>query len=777
MAFSFAAASSSLSSSSSPLSSFSPLLHLPAVLLPHVCSFLCPRELLGKLARTARAMRDQLSPACFSFYVVDLDFEELLYLAARTARSSFYARVLSESHLHLHLSSPHIGMQQVLASLHHFPSCSSVAVIADGWKALRDEGLHNLLHHPTVLSCKELSLQFLERSQSEPFPVSGSQPQSDVRITRSKRRRDSDSAVAVVTTARKQRFSWANIRLPSVTQLRLNLHGRPCYFGGLAFLRAHPALVELTVSMLLVSLPQLTRIFSDPHALPLLARFTLHEHNRQRLTTHDVRPMLTALASTAVEVSGRPRPMRSLEIHIATQQGVFAAAALMPELHCLRVYQVRPPWLDEWTPMPDRQLVAFPQLQACLVHVNVYDNTAPPTDMVSFLESMATCPLQTLQLRTGQPVTFDAAAIGQLARLDKLEELSFSIGTADIVGWVDWTDPALFAAFTSAPGCLRCLQSVLLRNVKLSADSILAIGSAMPNLKEFILSCCQLSCHPVIVAAIIGGCCERIESVDVGDRLLFDWTEVRAKDVVEAHRNGVAAAGRDEGCSSFTQLAQLRLDMCWCTPASVWYALLSLLKCAQVECVAALASNDPLVVAALSCIPSVSQLSSECLWPNEFATFMEQKDERTGRYRYLQSRRLSGAESSGCPGERAVFELSDSATDDSSDLRPVRLRPRSDLFTAFQRSLSDEQQAVLTRWAASDFRPDDEQLRGVEGPERSEIMEDEGDKVDHRHCPHPHDFSYRYEAEGEEPETAYEAALAAVDGGRSRPDDEEKIAD
>ena len=75
--------------------------------------------------------------------------------------------------------------------------------------------------------------------------------------------------------------------------------------------------------------------------------------------------------------------------------------------------------------------------------------------------------------------------------------------------------------------------------------------------------------------------------------------------------------------------------------------------------------------------------------------------EQTARYCYLQSRRLSGAESSGCPGERAVFELSDCVAGGPSDLLPVRLRPRAELFTALQRPLSDEQQAVLTRWAAA----------------------------------------------------------------------------
>ena len=40
--------------------------------------------------------------------------------------------------------------------------------------------------------------------------------------------------------------------------------------------------------------------------------------------------------------------------------------------------------------------------------------------------------------------------------------------------------------------------------------------------------------------------------------------------------------------------------------------------------------------------------------------------------------------------------------------------PHSDLFAVCERSLSDEQRAVVVRWAVGDFRADDEQLTAAE---------------------------------------------------------------
>ena len=70
----------------------------------------------------------------------------------------------------------------------------------------------------------------------------------------------------------------------------------------------------------------------------------------------------------------------------------------------------------------------------------------------------------------------------------------------------------------------------------------------------------------------------------------------------------------------------------------------------------------------------------------------------------------------------------------------TELRP----LPAFQRSLSDEHQAVLARWAAGDFRAGDEHLSAAE----SELLLDDEEDVDEagrRPCPHPHQFYVRYQ--------------------------------
>ena len=54
----------------------------------------------------------------------------------------------------------------------------------------------------------------------------------------------------------------------------------------------------------------------------------------------------------------------------------------------------------------------------------------------------------------------------------------------------------------------------------------------------------------------------------------------------------------------------------------------------------------------------------------------------------------------------------------------VLLQPRSDLFAAFQRSLSDEHQAVLARSAAGDFRASDDQLRAAQCDMQSEDVQE-----------------------------------------------------
>jgi len=67
-------------------------------------------------------------------------------------------------------------------------------------------------------------------------------------------------------------------------------------------------------------------------------------------------------------------------------------------------------------------------------------------------------------------------------------------------------------------------------------------------------------------------------------------------------------------------------------------------------------------------------------------------------------------------GQEAAFELTDSAVESDEKGRPsIRLRPHSDLFTAYQHSLNDNRQLLLRRWANGDFRAGDGKLRACEG--------------------------------------------------------------
>ena len=103
-------------------------------------------------------------------------------------------------------------------------------------------------------------------------------------------------------------------------------------------------------------------------------------------------------------------------------------------------------------------------------------------------------------------------------------------------------------------------------------------------------------------------------------------------------------AGRDIQ-APLTQLTALYVKMCWCTPPSVWHALLLLLRsAAHLHCVLRLLSNDPLVIAALGYLPCITALGTESLWPLSFATFTEAQSERSAvyRYSYLSHSAVSG---------------------------------------------------------------------------------------------------------------------------------------
>ena len=67
---------------------------------------------------------------------------------------------------------------------------------------------------------------------------------------------------------------------------------------------------------------------------------------------------------------------------------------------------------------------------------------------------------------------------------------------------------------------------------------------------------------------------------------------------------------------------------------------------------------------------------------------------------------------------------------------PVHLLPGSDLFAAYQHTLSHDYQTVLVRWAAGDFRAGDQKVNAVESPmERDQADEAAGRQ---QHCLHLH---------------------------------------
>ena len=223
---------------------------------------------------------------------------------------------------------------------------------------------------------------------------------------------------------------------------------------------------------------------------------------------------------------------------------------------------------------------------------------------------------------------------------------------------------------------------------------------------------------------------------------------------------------------SFTKLRCLQLSMCWCVPPSVWYALLWHLRHAACLCfVSNMESNDPLIIAALTHLPCIQAMSDRCFYPLSFATFMERKNERTGEYRYVAAGDMLGWEYEDSFQGGTCLELTD-CVDTEEVGQPVHLLPHSRLFTAFQRSLSAAQQAVLTRWAAGDFRAGDEQLRAPETP--AGLHEDDGYPVGRQPCPRPLVFHcrslYRKETEAKQ---SSEQKVEDVDDGRSESDDDE----
>ena len=762
------AASSPLSSAPASVSSLLPtsLVSLADALLAHVCSFLSTKELLITIAHTAKATRDQLTPACFATHTLELNTRDVQVLSAVSNSSSrsleslrqFHARVLRTCRLHLSCEvydvrgevMDGVTVWHIVDCLDLFPACRAVRASGVVRDQMPDSHLYALLHHPTVLTCDEFELDSVSRIK-EPVPTElqwqahGNPACADTRrrITALKRHWAAE-------------FDWAHVRLPALTRLSLRIDAEIPYSGGHAFLTAHTGLLHLDVSEDFVSLTHLTAVLQDPAALPQLTRFGLWESKsipwEKRRVGVDVAPFVTALATTAVGVSGKPRPVQWLTFKQTVTNSVFAAAAPMSGLIRLLIHGAAFGWLQEWS-REQAMLSAFPLLEECTIYINyfrrpdeerVMNNTLSHCDVsnvLPFFQSMARRPIQLLSLEIDDRVTFNAPVIAELTRCHQLRDLY--IGGHDRQMCMDWHSAVLDR---SAAGCLPCLRRFGLRYARLSAGSIATIAAAAPQLQRVHLDEVELTCHPAIVYAILGGYCEHIEDVDV---LLSDnhvSTDVKAADVIAAYQSAVAAAEHIDGYKPFTRVRSLQVTMCWCTPASVWHALLSLLRHAtRLCCVAVLAVHDPLVIGALTYLPSLTSFAGMCcLWPEPFVQLMVLRNERTGRYRYVKNDELSGSAITGCAMRCPTLWLTES--------RPaappsIGLRPHSNLFTASQHLLSADLQAVLVRWAKGDFRAGDELLTSSDSPllTRNECADGP------QHCSHPHGLHYRDTIDADNP--------------------------
>ena len=703
---------SSSASLSAPPTSCPPcpsLLRLPAVLLSQLCSFMSPLEVLTTLARTANSSRHLLTADCFSAHVLTLGPDQLWQLSlveppsAVTLRA-FLSRLFTHCRLCVLLESDYdrtrCSVQQALDALAHFPACNTFCLVSDDdcadYEAIDNDELHSLLHHHATINCSELEVGTLCRSDAHRTPV--------------------------------EAFDWTALRLPALTCLTLHILNSPLDTGTAAFLTAHTALLQLEVNVEFVSVTALTALFQDPTALPLLSHFSLgQDEYEEEPTGYNLVPVLTALATTVVGSGGTRRPVVRLRLHVHASNGVFSAAALLSQLTHLDVSRAGLGWLQKWSEAPNI-LSAFPQLQTCTIDTcgrwDHHSRKTAPKDMLPFFQSMPVT-LQSLSITTGEHASF-AAVMAEFVRLEQLHEFFFSAGSPSTSASNYMTDRNIFSSFTT--GCLSCLRSLTLQHVKLSAESIVAIVSAAPNLCTLCLDPVGLTCHPAIACAIIGGYCEHIEKVTVEDSSSHyrAWRNVRVSEVVGAYQAAVTSAGRSEGYKPFTQLRYLWLKKCWCTPPSVWHATLSLLRYAiNLRCVAKLGSSDPLIIAALSYLPSIRAFETGCVWPPSLATLMTRRDVETGQYSFVHNTTALVIEQhydEHCREDELVCELTERAdighrgTEARGRKTPVHLLPRSDLLTAYQRSLSDEHQTVLERWAAGDFRAGDEKIHARETP-------------------------------------------------------------
>ena len=348
-------------------------------------------------------------------------------------------------------------------------------------------------------------------------------------------------------------------------------------------------------------------------------------------------------------------------------------------------------------------------------------------DVLPFIQSVANRPLQHLDIITGERVTFDAIAMAVLARFGSLRHLSIAFRKDQYwtqEEWMDWRSPELFAAFSA--GCLPFLSDLTLQHLQLSAESVAAIAHAAPRLHTFSLKWSGLSRHPAVACAVLGGYCEDIAKVTIDVSWCHCWDYVSAADITAAYQSAVKAVGRSTKYKPFTQLRHLHMLMCWCTPPLVWHALLSLRKsAARLHSVARLTSNDPLTISALSYLPSLRSLSSDCLWPLSFATFMERRYRRSELYRYLATEEVVGRPYTGQLEGGPVFEL----TNQSKGAGLILLQPLSKLLAAYRQSLCKSKRALLARWAKGKYGEGDDWLRGTS----HSMYDHNGDGG----CPHP----------------------------------------
>ena len=699
------------------------LLHLPTVLLSQVCSHLTARELLVTLAVSAQAARNVLSPECFAHEPLDLDSRDNSLLLPSTPPSPFYARVLHPCRLSVSLTSGEATMDDVLRSLHRFPSCAELTLYSwerEEFSEMRDVDLHRLFQHPSVLSCTELEVTGFTRWRVEGLSAlqqpAGSQPK------RTKRQRRAGPL------SPGEQFDLSVIHLPHATSLSLRILSHFRYLGGAAFLTTHIALRKLEINLVLCSASDLTEVFEDSTALPQLTDFALHDDYEALHSRHadeDVTLLVAACARTVLTATGGPRPITRLALHLSVAVSVVAAAALLLDLADLQLDKVSGGWLRGWRSVESS---AFSRLQKCVVHSRGYELHDTGDDMLPFLQSMAAAPLQRLHIDVGQRVTLSLAVIAEVARLSLLEELTLdNRGHGGEGKWMDWTQEALFVPFSA--GCLSRLRTFHLDNSIVSAAFVVAISAAAPNLRSFKLNRrCELTCHPAVVFAIVGGYCEHIELIFVHDRNWngHRWSSAPAAQVTRAYQAAVAAAGRGSEYKPFTELGRLHVTMCWCTHASVWHALLSLLRHARrLRCLAELRTDDPLAISALSHLPCLSRLSAQCYYPKAFTSFLATSTERTSRRRYQPGRRLSSKEVTFCQSYETCFRLVEEWEQDGHphidyhNSYRESLLPHTRLFADFQATLSDEQQAVLARWARHEWAAGDEQLYVAELPVRA----------------------------------------------------------